>query len=135
MRAWRAAHPLAEYAQQLRARAELEELDAHPAELPRILARGDVLATGASAAKQIGLIGEPDHVEIYAPRARRRRILTEHALRPTEGGPVRVRWIADDVWPKLPLRTREAPRAAVLVDLLESDDPRARREAARALAA
>jgi hypothetical protein len=27
-----------------------------------------------------------------------------------------------------------APRAAVLVDLLEHDDPRARREAARALA-
>jgi hypothetical protein len=29
--------------------------------------------------------------------------------------------------------SQQAPRAAVLVDLLESDDPRARREAARTL--
>jgi len=135
MRAWLAEHPLAEYAPQLRARAELEELGGHPAELPRILARRDVLATGVSAATQIGLVGEPDHVEIYAPKAHRPQILLEHALRPTERGSVRVRWIADDVWSKLPLRSREAPRAAVLVDLLESDDPRARREAARALKA
>jgi len=135
MRAWLAEHPLAECAPQLRARAEVEEFDAHPAELPRILARRDILATGASAAKQIGLVGEPDHVEIYAPKAHRPQILKEHALRPAASGPVRVRWIGDGVWSELPLRSREAPRAAVLVDLLESDDPRARREAARALTA
>ena len=133
MRAWLAEHPLAEYAPQLRARAELEELDAHPAELPRILARPDVLATGASAARQIGLVGEPDHIEIYAPKAHRPQVLKEHALRVSESGPVRIRWIDDGVWSMLPRRSREAPRAAVLVDLLESDDPRARREAARAL--
>jgi Helix-turn-helix domain/Transcriptional regulator, AbiEi antitoxin, Type IV TA system len=135
MRAWLGAHPLTDYAPQLRARAEVEELDAHPAELPRILERSDVLATGMSAARQVGVMGEPDRVEIYAPRARRRRILKEHALRRTDGGPLRVRWVADDIWSKLPVSAREAPRAAVLVDLLESDDPRARREAARALAA
>jgi hypothetical protein len=135
LRNWLEDHPLNEYAGQLRARARVEDLDAHPAELARILARPDVLPTGASAAKQIGLIGKPDHVEIYAPSNHRARIVKEHALRPSEGGSVRVRWIAEDIWQKLPRRAREAPRAAVLVDLLESDDPRARREAARALAA
>lgn len=135
LRNWLEDHPLNEYAGQLRARATVEELDAHPAELPRILARPDVLPTGVSAAKQIGLIGKPDHIEIYAPSNHRLRIVEEHALRAAEGGSVRVRWIAEGVWPKLPRLGREAPRAAVLVDLLESDDPRARREAARALAA
>ena len=62
MRAWLAEHPLAECAPQLRARAEVEEFDAHPAELPRILARRDILATGASAAKQIGLVVVPGKV-------------------------------------------------------------------------
>jgi hypothetical protein len=47
---------------------------------------------------------------------------------------VRVRWVPDALWPLLVAADgHRAPRAAGLVDLLESDDPRARREAARAL--
>jgi hypothetical protein len=42
--------------------------------------------------------------------------------------------VPDALWPLLVAADgHQAPRAAVLVDLLESDDPRARREAARAL--
>jgi excisionase family DNA binding protein len=132
-RAWLREHPLAEHASRLRARAQREEFDAHPSELARILARSDVLATGASAGEEAGLVGRNDGVEVYAPAGRRRALVAEHGLDPGSGA-VRIRWVPDALWPVLvAIDDRQAPRAAVLVDLLESDDPRARREAARAL--
>lgn len=135
MRAWLAKHPLNEYALQLRSRATLEELDAHPSELKRILDRSDVLATGSSASTIIGLVGQSTHIEAYAPASHRKTILSDHALTPTTGGAARIRWVPDELWSQLPRDAqRRAPRAAILLDLLESDDPRSRREAARALA-
>jgi hypothetical protein len=60
-------------------------------------------------------------------------LIAEHGLDPGSGV-VRIRWVSGALWPLLVATDRQqAPRAAVLVDLLESDDPRARREAARAL--
>lgn len=133
-RAWLGEHPLHEHAVRLRARAVVEELDAHPSELTRVLARPDVLATGLSAADAVGLVGSGSTVEVYAPTGRRDAIVAEHALVPG-GGPVRIRWVADELWPLLGRGgERRAPRAAVLLDLLESEEPRARREATRALA-
>ena len=135
IKAWLEAHPLAEHAARLRGRADVEEFDVHPAELPRILDRPDVLATGSSASDEIGLVGESSNVEAYAPASRRRAIVDAHALDPG-AGPVRMRWTPDDIWTQLDCDgDRRAPRAAILLDLLESDDPRARREAARALRA
>jgi excisionase family DNA binding protein len=133
-RGWLREHPLGEHAARLRARAQLERFDAHPSERKRILSRPDVMATGASAADVIGLVGSPSGVEVYAPAGRRDAVLDEHALMPGPG-PVLVRWVPDALWSHLlGERDRRAPRAAVLLDLLESDEPRARREAARALA-
>jgi excisionase family DNA binding protein len=133
MRAWLRDHPLREYALRLRDRAEMEEFDVHPSELGRILDRPDVLATGISAGDVVGLLGPASAVEVYAPAGHRHAIVAEHALVPG-AGPVRVRWVGDEVWPLLDRGgDRRAPRAAILVDLLESDEPRARREAARAL--
>jgi excisionase family DNA binding protein len=132
MRAWLRDHPLREYAPRLRHRAETEEFDVHPSELGRILDRPDVLATGISAGDVVGLLGQASAVEVYAPAGHRHAIVAEHALVP-RAGPVRVRWVGDDVWPRLERGDLRAPRAAILVDLLESDEPRARREAARAL--
>jgi excisionase family DNA binding protein len=133
-RAWLRDHPLREHASQLRARAAMEEFDAHPSELQRILRRSDVLATGVSAGDLVGLAGGASAVEVYAPAGLRRAIIEEHALMPG-AGPVRVRWVSDDLWPHLDGGSdRRAPRAAVLLDLLDSDDPRARREATRVLA-
>jgi excisionase family DNA binding protein len=133
MRAWLRDHPLREHAPRLRARAEMEEFDIHPSELGRILDRPDVLATGISAGAVVGLLGPASAVEVYAPAGHRHAILDEHALMPGPG-PMRVRWVPDDVWLLIdPAGDRRAPRAAVLLDLLESDEPRARREAARAL--
>jgi excisionase family DNA binding protein len=133
VRAWLRDHPLGANAHRLRARAREEQFDAHPSELERIRHRPDVLLTGASAGEAVGLIGSAPAVEVYAPISHRRAIVDDHALMPG-AGPVRIRWVPDAVWPLLSRADdHRAPRAAVLVDLLDSDDPRARREAARVL--
>jgi excisionase family DNA binding protein len=131
-RAWLRDHPLGKNAAPLRDRARSEEFDAHPSELPRILGRPDVLPTGASAGGVLGLVGGASEVDVYAPVSERDAIVAEHALSAGQG-PVRIRWVPDEVWSRLPDNGGRAPRAAVLVDMLESDDPRSRREAARAL--
>jgi len=130
--AWLRDHELVEHAARLRARALPEEFEAHPSELPRILKRPDVLCTGISAGGILDLIGGPEAAEGYAPATSRKYIVDEHAL-DAGAGAVRLRWIRDDLWSLLISRdSRVAPRAAVIIDLLEHDDPRARREAARA---
>jgi hypothetical protein len=133
-RAWLRDHRLAEDATRLRARAQREQLDAHPSEFERILGRPDVIATGTSAADTVGITGAASTIEAYAPAGSRSAIIEEHALI-SGSGPVILRWVPEDVWPHLiGLEDRRAPRAAILLDLLESDEPRARREATRALA-
>jgi hypothetical protein len=133
LRAWLREHPLSHYGHRLRARAYTEEFDVHPSELERILGRPDVLATGISAGDTVGLVGLPAGVEAYAPAGQRDLIINDHALVPGSG-PVRIRWAPDEVWSVLERDgDGRAPRAAILLDLLESDEPRARREAARAL--
>jgi hypothetical protein len=129
-RRWLESHALAAYAPRLRARARRESFDAHPSELPRLAARPDVMRTGISAANAVGVHGGGGDVELYAPAGRRRDIVAEHVLEPGDG-PVLMRWVPDALWPAVAADV--APRAAVLVDLLEHDDPRARREADRAL--
>jgi excisionase family DNA binding protein len=132
-RAWLREHSLREHAAQFRARAEYEEFDVHPSELERIRGRPDLLATGISAGDEVGLVGTAVAVEVYAPAGRRSEILDEHALAP-RAGPLHVRWVLDELWTVLERdRGLHAPRAAVLLDLLESDEARARREAARVL--
>jgi excisionase family DNA binding protein len=133
MRAWLEGHPLGEHASQLRSRAEVEDFAGHPSELERLLARPDFLATGVSAIDVVGLVGGVSGVEGYAPAGRRAQMLSEHALTPAGDGPIRIRWVSDELWPRVRRDdVPRAPRAAVLLDLLENDDPRARRESARA---
>jgi hypothetical protein len=134
-KAWlRASRPLADYASRLRARATVEVFDAHPAEVDRIVERPEVLRTGISAGELVDLTGGRGAAEIYAPAGSRDEIVERHALDPG-AGPVRVRWISDELWPTVQQAADDgrAPRVAALLDLLESDDPRARREAAKAL--
>lgn len=133
-RAWLKAHPLHEYSSRLRLRGDVEELAGHPSELKRLLERSNLLATGASAADIIGLVGEDPGMEAYAPASHREAILAEHALTPAAGGQIWIRWVNDEIWPHLNQGSeRRVPRTAILLDLLESDNPRARREATRAL--
>jgi excisionase family DNA binding protein len=134
MRAWLKSHPLAEHGQKLRSRAQAEDFAGHPSEMKRVLERPDTLATGISASDLVGLVGKGPGVEAYAPAGHRAAILKEHALAPNVGGPLRIRWVPDELWPHLPRDDNRAPRAAILLDLLESDNPRARRESRHALA-
>jgi len=129
-RRWLRSHALADHAARLRARARRESFDAHPSELSRLAAREDVMRTGISAASVVGVHGGSGDVELYASAARRRDIIEEHALESGDG-PVLMRWVPEELWPAV--AGEIAPRAAVLVDLLELDDPRARREAEREL--
>jgi excisionase family DNA binding protein len=131
-RQWLREHPLAEYADRLRERARREVFDAHPSELDRLRDRPDILLTGVSVADVVGLVGQTEAVELYASAANREAIAAAHALMAGSGA-VTVRWVPEELWATLGAAGRVAPRAAVLVDLLESEDPRARREAARAL--
>lgn len=129
-REWLGSHPLAENAVRLQSRAHREVFDAHPSELGRLIARSDAMPTGISAAAEVGLHGGRDEAELYAPEGLREAIVAEHTLQPRPG-PVVVRWVSPDLW--LYVRGETAPRVAVLLDLLEHDDPRPRREARRAL--
>jgi hypothetical protein len=133
LHAWLGSHSIAVHATSFRDRARVEDFDAHPSELARILDRRDVLKTGISAADEVDLVGGDSAAEVYAPADRRGALIDEHVLE-SGPGPVRIRWVNDDVWPLLDEDgDGRAPRVAVLLDLLEHDDPRARRQAARAL--
>jgi len=129
-RSWLNSHSLASHAARLRARARREAFAAHPSELKRLAERQDVMLTGISAALLVGVHGGRDDVELYASVNRRDELIATHALEPGDG-PVLVRWVPGELWPSV--ASDVAPTSAVLIDLLEHDDPRARREAARVL--
>lgn len=129
-RAWIRDHPLDRHASRLRGRAQAERFDAHASELARVADREDVLRTGVCALEEAGLVGSADSVEVYAPSGHRDSIVAAHAL-DQGAGAVRIRWVRDDLWSHIVAAgvAGRAPRTAVLLDLLDDDDPRARREA------
>jgi excisionase family DNA binding protein len=129
-RDWLRLHDLPDEAFRLAARARREAFDAHLSELSRIAARADVMRTGISAASEVGLHGGEGAVELYAPEDQREEIAAEHGLQAGQG-PVLMRWVPAGIWQHI--NGEAAPRVAVLLDLLEHDDPRARREARKAL--
>lgn len=142
-RRWLARHELPAEAVRLGSRATPERFDAHPSELPRLLQREHFLRTGLAAAASVGLLGvEANRVELYAPAVVRDDLMRKHGLLAGDGR-VLIRWIDDELWdvicgftaPGAAIQTSLplAPRTAILLDLLESDDPRARRIAADAL--
>ena len=113
-------HPLAEHAEALRDRAWREVFEAHPSELSRLRDQPGVLPTGVSAADLVGLVGEAQTGELYAPVAEREAIVAEHALLPGAGD-VTARWVPDEVWAALEPVGGIAPRAAVLIDQREGE--------------
>ena len=129
-REWLRSHELADGAFRLAGRARREAFDVHPSELARLVARPDVMRTGISAAAEIGLHGGQGEVELYAPEDRHRMITVEHGLNAGKGS-VLMRWVSVEIWQHV--KGDVAPRVAVLLDLLEHEEPRARREAREAL--
>lgn len=130
---WRIAGALREHGLsgafgKLRNRAERHAYQAHAAELRRIADSADVMLGGVSAAGyyRLGLQGG-DEVEAYVAADASEKIAKRHGLL-TGGEPnVVLRAIPDDLWALV--RQPVAPIAAVLADLAEHSDARARRVA------
>lgn len=130
----RAAEGLPAIAGQLSERAERRSFYAHPADLPRILSSAGAVRAGASAAADHGIDlvgGGPD--EVYVSESALARIAASHHIEERSERPnLIMRVIADADWP-FPDGAQAAPLAVAAVDLLESDDERARRAAAEIL--
>lgn len=128
---WRASvalseRGLAESFGRLGNRAARHAFLAHPAELPRLAGREDLMLGGVSAAAthRLGLQGG-NEVEAYIAADAIERVAQRHGLVRSSEANVVLRAIPEDMWPVL--RRPVAPIAAVLADLAEHADPRARR--------
>lgn len=109
-------------------RAARHAYQAHVAELPRLAGSADLMLGGVSAAGayKLGLQGG-DELEAYVAAGAIERVAKCHGL-VADGEPnVMLRAVPDDIWPIV--HRRIAPIAAVLADLAEHSDARARRVA------
>jgi hypothetical protein len=109
-------------------RAERHALVAHPAELPRLRDSRELMLSGvsASAAYRLGLHGG-EEVEAYVAAGAIEHLAARHALARRGESNVVLRSVSEDLWTVL--HRPVAPVAAVLADLAEHSDPRARRVA------
>jgi hypothetical protein len=117
---------LAESFGKLGNRAEHHAFQAHSAELPRLSGRKELMLSGVSAAAdyRLGLQGG-NEAEAYVAADAIEHVAQQHGL--VRGGEANVvlRAIPEGMW--LVLRRPVAPIAAVLADLAEHANPRARR--------
>jgi hypothetical protein len=116
----------------LRRRARLVALRAHPSDLPRLRDEAGVVLTGVSAAPLLGAdLAAGEWLEAYLAPRRYTAFCRRYSLVPSES-PNLVLRVISGAWPFAPA-ARVAPRAVVAIDLLESDDARARRAGAALL--
>ncbi len=128
---WRASvalkeNGLAESFVKLGNRAVRHAFKAHTAELSRLAGREELMLSGVSAAAdyRLGLQGG-DEIEAYVAADAIEQVTQRHGLARGSEANVVLRAIPEDMWPVL--RRPVAPVAAVLADLAEHTDPRARR--------
>jgi hypothetical protein len=109
-------------------RAVRSAYEVHAAELRRLAESDDLMLGGVSAASiyRLGIHGG-DEVEAYVAASRVEKIARRHGL--VAGGEPNVvlRAVSDDIWTLV--HRPAAPIAAVLADLAEHPDARARRVA------
>ncbi len=110
-------------------RAVRHAYEAHRAELRRLADSDDLMLSGvrAAGAYRLGLQGG-DEVEAYVAASAVEKISKRHGLAAGTEPNVVLRAVPDDVW-ALVHRRPVAPIAAVLADLAEHSDARARRVA------
>jgi hypothetical protein len=113
-------------APRLKERAEVLRLRAHPAALRRIAEEPQVVRTGPSAASELALeISAPDVLEAYVPDKQLAKLARKYRLGVSRE-PNLILHVVAGSWPFGPDR-RIVPLSFAAMDLLESDDPRARR--------
>lgn len=107
----------------LRARAEKHQYFAHPSVLDDLAEDDAIVPSGVSAVP--GLVGG-NQLEGYVSVSHVPRLRSDYGLVAEDGRPNVLFHVVEDEW--WPLVNREPPlHSVVIVDLLESDDPRARR--------
>ncbi len=109
-------------------RAERHALVAHPAELLRLRDSPELMLSGvsAAAAHRLGLHGG-EEVEAYVAASAVEHLAARHGLARGGESNVVLRSVSEDLWALL--HRPVAPVAAVLADLAEHSDARARRVA------
>lgn len=113
-------------APRLKERAKVLRLRAHPAALRRIAEEPQVVRSGSSAASELGLeISAPDLLEAYVPAKHLAKLARKYRLGVSRDPNLLLHVVAGS-WPFGPDR-RVVPLSFAAIDLLESDDPRARR--------
>lgn len=117
---------LEELGPRLSRRADSKFYDAHPGEIPYVMADQRFVASGISAAGGHGLdLVSGSEADGYIRAGELQIFENDHALRPGgEGSNVRLRVVPDSAWRLMPEEGRVAPLAAVAVDLAEEMDPR-----------
>lgn len=111
-------------------RADRIERRAHPSDLPRILSEPGVVRSGVSAASDHGIdLLAPGVIEVYVDRRRAGDLIRRYPLIPSEEPNVILH--AVDV-PSAVADRSVMPLGVVVVDLLESGEPRAVAAARRA---
>ncbi|MPZ54457.1 MAG: hypothetical protein GEU79_17305 [Acidimicrobiia bacterium] len=127
---------LEELAPRLSSRAELRRFYCHPSGLEPLANEEAFVRSGVSAAAEhnAGIIAR-DVIEGYVSYADASPLIDHYGLEESTDQPnVLMRIVQDDVWP-FPPSAQVAPRSVVALDLLETDEPRARRAGARLLEA
>jgi len=130
----RLAAGLANLVGPLASRAHSRWFYAHPSVVSRLAARPGIVRTAASASPEyhLGLVGSWP-LEAYLRQSDLEVILDEEAMEErTERFNLLLRVVEDRIWP-FGQGSEVAPRPVVAVDLLESDDERARRAGAELL--
>jgi excisionase family DNA binding protein len=123
-----ADHGLAGLVVQLRSRAQLHQLYAHPSVLDRIAQDSRVVRGGVSggAEHQVDVIAQ-DAAEVYVCASRKANLVDSYALDENADRPnVILRVVDDEAWP-FGEDVQVAPWPVVAVDLLDADDERSRR--------
>jgi excisionase family DNA binding protein len=118
---------LLELAPRLRARARAQGLRGHSSALQQLALEPGVVKAGASAAADVGVsIQTSDELEAYISRARFDEIVAKYHLERSNRPNVLLRVVDDD---RLPAWQGCVGRAAIALDLYESQDPRSRHAA------
>ena len=99
---------------------------AHPSMLPRMRDDAELVLTGVTAARAlgVGLLGGDDRLEAYVDSRLAASVIDRYRLRPSSDPNVQLRIVKGIDWPWPPARI--APRAAVALDLAEDPEPRVR---------
>jgi Helix-turn-helix domain len=119
---------LSSLAPRLERRAQVHRFSGHPGEISYLLADERLVASGASAARSIGLDLLGSGADGYISDANLDEVVQEHALIPAVAidANVILRLVPGDVWAEFLEGQAHAPEAAVALDLAGEPDSRSR---------